>query len=372
MAYIIKEVKNRQELKTFIDLPYLLYRNSKIWVPPLLIEEKRKFSAKTNPMLLHCDFKLFLLFLNGKPVGRVSAFVDRLAVDFWKAPIGLFGSYECIDSSVGSTLLLETARTWLKERGMRRMRGPWSFASQEWGFVVKGFDTPPMILAPYNPDYYNKQMVDFGLKKAKDLLVFEADARRGYEIPEIYLKAANEIAQKNGISVRALNLKKLKDDVKAIVEVTNKSIRPNWGFVPVTEAEADDIVRSMKEIVDPDLVLIAEAGGRAVGFVVVLPDLNLILKGLKGRLFPFGFLRLLFGMKKIHQYRIWALGVIPEYQRLAIDTLLYVKLHDALRAKGAIRVEANYVLEDNVMMKNPIIRLGFKEVKKYRVYEMPI
>ncbi|KPJ65444.1 hypothetical protein AMJ44_10160 [candidate division WOR-1 bacterium DG_54_3] len=372
MAFSVRAVENRRDLKTFIRLPYRLYRHDKLWVPPLLSEERKKFLAKSNPILQHCDFELFLLYEDGKPVGRISAFVDWAAVNFWKARIGLFGSYECIDNPVGSALLLDAARKWLKLRGMERMRGPWSFTSQEWGSVVKGFDSPPSIMSPYNPPYYNREMEAFGLKKAKDLLVYELDTRQGYELPEDFLKWTDWIARKNKVTIRHLNMNRLEEDVKTIVDVANESTKANWGYVPATDAEAHDIAQSLKPIVDPEIVMIAEIEGRAVGYLIALPDVNTILKDLHGRLFPFGFLRLLSGLKKIRQYRIWGMGVIPQYHRKAMDALFYRKLYEVLRKKNPTRVEANYVLEDNVMMNNPILRLGFKESKRYRVYEMAI
>ncbi|MFH1943961.1 MAG: N-acetyltransferase [bacterium] len=372
MAFSIQPVQNRKDLRAFIRLPYKLYRDDSIWVPPLLLEEKKKYSEKTNPMLSHCDVRLFLLLQNGKAVGRISAFIDRLAVEHWRENVGLFGSFECIDDVDASQLLLDAARSWLRERGMAKMRGSWSFASQEWGILVKGFDSPPMIMAPYNPPFYNVQMESFGLNKVKDLMVYELDMKDGYELPERFLRMTDRIAEKYGVTVRSVNMKRLEEDVKTIVDVANASTKDNWGFIPVTDEEAHDMAKSLKPVVDPDAVMIAEIDGKPIGYLIGLPDINIILRGLNGRLFPFGFLKLLFGLKKIRQYRIWALGVIPEYQRKAIDTLFYRRLYDVLSPKRPDRIEANYVLEDNMVMNNPILKMGFNEVKKYRVYEMDL
>ena len=205
MAFSVRVVENRRDFKTFIRFPYHLYKHDRLWVPPLLAEEEKKFSARSNPMLHHCDFELFLLYEDGKPVGRISAFVDWAAVNFWKARVGLFGSYECIDNPAASALLLDAARKWLRLRGMKKMRGPWSFTSQEWGLVIKGFDSPPMIMAPYNPPYYNEQIRDFGLSKIKDLLVFALEPGAEYEMPEDFLKWTERIAQKNKVTLRRLN-----------------------------------------------------------------------------------------------------------------------------------------------------------------------
>lgn len=372
MQYAIRQVDSDKMLRSFIRIPYSLYRDDSKWIPPLLAEEKTKFSTKRNPMLHHCDCAHFLLYGDGKPVGRASAFVDRLALEHWGEAIGLFGSYECVDDPNGSSMLLNAARNWLKDKRMERMRGPWSFASQEWGAVIQGSDLPPMIMAPYNFAYYSRQFESFGLKKAKDLLVYEVDVSKGYTLPGRYLESTDRIAKKYGIILRPLNMKNLQTDVQTIVDIANRSTRNNWGFVPVTEEEARDMARSLKPVVDPNLVMIAEAGKRPVGYLIALPDINVVLKNMHGRLFPFGLFRMLLGLRKIRQYRIWALGVVPEYQRRALDTLFYRKLYEVLLPRHPGRVEANYVLEDNMAMNNPILKMGFRHVKTYRVYEMEI
>ena len=371
MAFSVRPVETRKDLETFIKLPYWIYRDDKNWVPPLLREEKKKFSKK-NPSLFHCDYQYFLLFQDGKAVGRTVAFVHRQAVEHWKEPVGSFGCYECIDNYEASKLLLDKAREWLKSQHMAIMRGPWDFDTKEYGFVIKGFDLQPMVMAPYNPMYYNAQMEAYGMKKVKDLLAYHLDCREGYNLPERFLKLTDRIAEKYGVKVRSLNMKQLEKDVKIIVDVANESTAPNWGYVPVTDEEAHAIAKSMKPIVDPDIVMIAEVDGKPVGYLIVFPDVNTVTKNLNGRLLPFGFLKLLSGLKKIRQYRVWALGVVPEYQRKAIDTLFYRRLYDVLYPKGPTLVEANYVLEDNMAMSNPILKLGFKEAKRYRVYEVGI
>jgi hypothetical protein len=372
VSYTVKPVVSARALRAFIRVPFRLYRDDPNWVAPLLAEEKKKFHPKRNPMLHHCECAHFLLLSGGRPAGRISAFIDRLALEHWKQPIGLFGSYECVEDPNGSTLLLNAAARWLKDRGMKRMRGPWSFASQEWGLVIKGFDMPPMIMAPYNPPYYSRHFDVFGLNKAKDLYVYAVDASKGYVLPGRFLKWTDRIEREQRVKVRPIDMKRLEDEVLTLVRVANESTRNNWGFVPVTQEEAKDMARSLKPIVDGDLVMLAEVEGRAVGYLIVLPDIHELTKTMHGRLLPFGWLRLLRGLARISQYRVWALGVVPEYQRRAIDTLFYRKLHEALMPKKPGRVEINYVLEDNMAMNNPILKMGFKHVKTYRVYEMGI
>lgn len=322
-------------------------------------------------MLHHCEYRLFLAMRDGRPVGRVSAFVDHLAVEHWKAKIGLFGAYECIDDPEASKRLLAAARDWLFQQGMTSMRGPWNFASEEWGTLIRGYDSPPMLMSPYNPPFYTGQLEAFGLKKAKDLLVYGME-RAGKTLPERFLRRTDRIARRYDVKLRPLNMRRLDEEVRIILDIANASTRENWGYVPVTDAEAREIAQSMRMIVDPETVMIAEASRIPVGYLIAFPDMNVLLKELNGRLFPVGLFRLLAGRRRIRQYRIWGLGIVPEYQRRAIDTLFYVRLQEVLERKRVERLEANYVLEDNMVMNNPIRKMGFDLTKVFRVYEMPI
>jgi len=277
-----------------------------------------------------------------------------------------------VDDDQGAQRLLQTACDWLRARGMTKMRGPWSFASQEWGTVVEGFTPPPVIMAPYNPPYYHRQLSAFGLQKVKDLLVYYADVQEGYTIPQRYLTLTDRVQKRYGITVRPVNMKRLEQEVAAIVELANRSIAHNWGFYPVTEAEGKALARDLKQIVDPAAILIAEGpDGQAIGFAMALPDINVLLRGLDGRLLPFGWLKLLWGLPRLRQYRMWALGVAPEYQGKAVDSVLYRHVYEALYPRQ-VRIEINYVLEDNTPMNNALRRLGVKDLRRYRVYEMGV
>ena len=368
----IQKVESKDDLRRFIELPYHLYRDDPMWVPPLRSEQWGQYDPRRNPMLDHCQYDLFLLMDGHQAVGRVSAFIDRLAVEHWGQPIGLFGSYECVDDLQGSQLLLEAARDWLRKRGMKVMRGPWSFASQEWGLVIEGFEPPPVIMAPYNPPYYNDHLTAFGLQKAKDLIVYYADAAEGYQIPPRYLTLTDKVQARYGIKVRSIDMSRLEEEVAAIMRVSNISLADNWGYYPVTEAEVKAIARDMKSIILPESIILAEGpDGQVIGYSLPLPDLNVLLRGLNGHLFPFGWIRLLWGIPRLKQFRLWALGVLPEYHGKGVDALLYRRTYEVLAPRG-IRLEINYVLEDNTPMNNALRKLGVKNLRRYRVYEMGI
>ena len=368
----IEEVKTKKDLLKYIKLPYELYKNNPVWVPPLLNEEKKKFDPRKNPYLSRCEFTHFLLYDNETVVGRVSAFTDPISEECWGEKVALFGSYETGDNQAYADRLIEAVKEWAERRGFNKIWGPMHFESQEWGFLAKGFETSPMIMAPYNPEFYNTQMLECGFKKIKDLFVYDIDSPDKYQLPERFIRFCDNIEKKYNVKIRPVNMKNLKEDVRRIVQVTNVSTSNNWGFVPVTQEEADDMAKSLKMVINPDIVMLAEVGDRPVGYLIVLPDLNQLIKDLNGKMFPKGVLRILFKKNSINQFRVWALGIIPEYQRRAIDTLFYKKLYDVLTKRPLLRVEANYVLEDNMAMNNPILKMGFKECKRYRVYELNI
>jgi GNAT superfamily N-acetyltransferase len=359
----IKPVKTKSDLKRFIHFPYELYRNDPVWVPPLLVEQFSQFDTERNPTLVHCEFALFLLEENGKVKGRIAAFIDRLALEAWKEPIGLFGYYECIDDTTASNMLFETAAAWLRKKGMTKMRGPWSFVSQEWGLVVEGFTPSPVVMAPYNPLYYIEHLTSFNFEKVKDLLVYYISLREGYVIPERIMTLTDDVTNRYGIHVRQVDMKKYDEEVKTIIDLSNRSLIDNWGYTSVTREEAEAIAHDLKPVIHPKGVIFAEdKEGNPIGFAITLPDINQLLKGLKGRLFPFGWLKLLLGIPRLTSYRLFALGVIPEYHGKGIDSLLYRALCEALHAPETW-LEINYVLEDNAPMNNAISKLNAKPLR---------
>jgi hypothetical protein len=252
------------------------------------------------------------------------------------------------------------------------MRGPWSFISQEWGMVVEGFTPSPVIMAPYNPPYYNDLMIEYGLEKVKDLLCWEISVKDGYRIPDRIAKLTDSVAKRYDIRIRQLDMKNYDKEISILIELSNKCIIENWGYSPATEAEGKAMAHDMKPVIQPKGVLIAEDNtGRPVGFAIVLPDLNSLLKGLNGRLFPFGFIKLLWGIPRLRRYRMFALGVIPEYQGKAVDSLIYRYLNESIYDSD-LWMEINYVLEDNMRMVNAINKLEASPSRRYRVYEMDI
>lgn len=252
---------------------------------------------------------------------------------------------------------------------MHTIRGPIHPVAENWGFLYQGFNSTPVYLSPYNPPYYNQQLSRIGYQKVKDLLVYEANVKKGYEIPIRFMQFYDRFLKRNpGFTIRKLNLKNLKKEAEGIWRLSNVAYRNNWGYVPLDYQVMEDMIRKLKTIVDKDAVWIAEDRGEMVAYCLGFPDLNIILKEIQGKLFPFGFLKILKNIKKVRDYRLFGLAVHPDYQSLGLDAILYVHLAKSLSPKQ-VRVEANYILEDNYRIRNALEKLNLSYIKTYRIYE---
>ena len=363
-------VRNRQQMRAFVRIPDLLFGKNPCFAPPIWLDEASAYTGKSNPILKNSDFELFLLLDNaGRPIGRTIAYIDHTFNRYYNAKIGFFGAFECIDDPAAARLMIDASERWLRERGMESIRGPIHPVAENWGLVFEGYDTPPVYLSPWNPAYYHPFFTLSGYEKVKDLLVYEADIGNGYALPARFSGFTDRfLARYPGISIRRLNMRTLQEDARAIWEISNTALADNWGYVPLELSVMEDMLKKLKLIVDPDAVWMVEYEGKPVGFCLGLPDINILLKRINGNLLPFGWARLLLGVKKLRDYRLFGLAVRPEWHRRALDALMYIHLYENLKAKG-IRMEANYILEDNLHIKNALERLGMQHNKTYRIYE---
>jgi GNAT superfamily N-acetyltransferase len=318
--------------------------------------------------------EFFLAKKNGRTVGRIAGIVNYNHIEFYQEKAGFFGFFECIKDYDVAKALLDTVREWLQAKGMEIMRGPANFSSnEEWGFLLEGFDSPPVIMMSYNPPYYLEFMERYGLVKAKDLYAYFID--ESLPTPERVVKIAENIKRKVGIKIRKVNLKDFGNEVQRIKDIYNSAWSKNWGFIPMTDEEFDHLAKSMKQIIDPHRVFIAEVENKPAGFSLALPDFNQVLVRLNGRLFPFGILKLLWHTKiknKIDGVRIITMGVVPEFQKRGIDTVFYVETYNVGVKRGYKWAEMSWVLEDNIMMNRVLKLLGARLYKKYRIYEIKI
>ncbi|MEZ4647435.1 MAG: N-acetyltransferase [Candidatus Eisenbacteria bacterium] len=373
----ISAVRDDRELDAFIRFPWTLYRNDPHWVPPLVSDVKKLLDRNHHPFHQHAEVEYFLARRrgargghDGEVVGRIAAIVNHAHNEFHEEKTGFFGFFEVVDEEVVAALLLQAAADWLTARGMERMRGPASFSSnEEFGLLVDGFGSAPMVMMTYNPEYYIRLLERHGLVPAKDLVAYYMTDET---IPERLLKLLQRVEDRAQITVRPLDKKRFDQEVELIRDVYNSAWERNWGFVPMTNAEIDHMAKELKPVVDPDLVAFAEKDGKTIGFALALPDLNQALRRANGKLWPFGLVKMILEMKKIRRIRVLTLGVLAEYRKLGADVLLYSHLYRRGTAKGYRAGEFSWILEDNVPMRRALEQIGASVYKTYRIYEQPL
>jgi len=358
------------ERRAFLRLPWRIYKGDTNWVPPLLMQVKQTLNTSKNLFYKRAKIKLFLATRRGEPAGRIAAIVNNAHNDFHGEKAGFFGFFECVDHQATADALLSAAVDWLAGQGVKVFRGPNSpSTNHECALLIDGFDRPPSVMMPYNPPYYADLLERFGLRKAKDVHAYELIVER-FD-PKLY-KLADRLARRGMLEVRSVNVKDFPAEIQLVRGIYNKAWEKNWGFVPVTDEEFEHVAYDMKKILEPSLVLIAFAGGRPAGFSVSLPNINEPLRTMNGRLFPFGFVKLLKGMKRIRSGRNLLMGVIPEYRKLGLDILMYVRTIEASKMVGWTWGELSWVLEDNLDMRRVLEKMGATVYKTYRFYEMTI
>ena len=368
MSLKITEVKSPVELDRFIRLPWKIYKDHSCWVPPLVSERKQFLNPKINPFFDRAEVKLFLAEdERGTPLGRIALVHDHVYQESYSKNTGIMGMFESVDDKSVSRLLFNHAKEWCKERGFEKLIGPLNLSTNhECGLMVDGFDLPPMLGIPYNPNYYEKHLEEWGFRKLKDLVSFKLDL---IGIPEYLQTAACKLENRGRFNLRPLNLARFEEEMKIIWEIYNSAWDKNWGFVPMTYKEFAFAAGQIKPFVNPEFCLIAEIKGEGVGFSLALPDINQVLIELNGNLFPFGWAKFLWKKNKIDSYRVITLGVKKNFRRLGIDAYMYFELMSKFIQKKIKWIEMSWMLEDNVDIIKPMLKIGGTIYKRHRIYE---
>lgn len=375
MSVIVRKVETKRDLNKFIKFPFKLYKDDPNWVPHLLVEYKEMFNPKKNPFFKYADIEFYLAERDGEVVGRICGIINHNHNKFHNEKTGFFGFFESINDYEVAQALLDKAAEFAKSKGMNILRGPMNFSTNdECAFLIDGFDSPPVIMMPYNPRYYLDFMDKYGMRKAKDLVAYQivVDETLKDRIPD-RLKRIVERARRRGYVVRNVNLKDFENEIKKAHEVYNAAWEKNWGFVPMEDDEFEHLGKNLKQIVIPELMKFVEYNGEPVAFMLTLPDINEILIKIRdGRLFPFGIFKLLFGFKKIKGLRLIAAGIKKEHRMKGVDSLLYYdSLMDGVKL-GFKKCEVSWLLEDNVLVRRATEFMTGKLYKTYRIYEKDI
>ncbi|MAG13322.1 MAG: hypothetical protein CMN78_01870 [Spirochaetales bacterium] len=365
----IREVTTQRDLRRFIRFPGGLYAHDPLWIPPIWREESGAYSKKGNPILSNSDFVLTIAMDGDLCVGRNLTYVDNAFNAYNASNTGFFGSFECINNAMAFETLINHSESWLRNRKIDLVRGPINPVAEHWGFLFESNGDPPIFLSPHNPTYYLDLFATRGYIKSKDLLAYDVNRNQEYEIPgriDRFLDILKK--RKPSLSVRRIDRRHIIDDAEIIWKLSNCAYAGNWGYVPVSRDVMLDLVRRLRRIMDPDAIWFVEDGGTPVGYCLGFPDINRIIREIGGRFFPFGFLKFLTLLKHIKHYRLFGLAIHPDYQGMGLDVLLYASLYRSLKPKS-IRLEANYILEDNFNIRNALEKLGMNRIRSYRILE---
>ncbi len=368
-------VSSIRDLDRFIRLPRQLYRAQPGFVAPLSLERRDALRRDKNPYFHHAEAQYWIVVRgNNEVVGRISAQIDRLYLERHAGDVGHFGFIDAVDDASVFEELTGVAEGWLRDRGMRRAIGPLNLSSnEECGLLIDGFGATPMMMMGFAPPYAGARLETLGYVKAKDLLAYD------YDIPEvppakaIYL--AGKLATVGRARIRPLDLARYDAELRSVIDIFNDAWSENWGFVPFTEAEMQHVAKSMRPLLNPELVWIGELEGIPACMVVCLPNLCEAIDGLDGRLLPFGWARLLWRLKVkgLKTGRVLLMGLRKRYQRSAAGTVLMYASLESLRRHmlkaGLERIELSWILEDNMALRRVIEDIGARPYKTYRIYE---
>jgi hypothetical protein len=359
------------QLGPFLAVPHRIYATDPHWVAPLNFEQRQRFSPK-NHFFQHACWQGWVARRNGQLAGRITAQIDDLHLQQHGDAMGYFGMLEAEDNAEVFAALCNAAESWLRDRDMRQVRGPFNLhINEEVGLLVDGFSTPPFVMMGHGRPCYGTRLEEQGYVPVKDLLAYHV--RPDFEAPRVMARLAERVSEK--VVVRHLRRKQLAQEAAIMLEIFNDAWANNWGFVPLAHDEFLDTVKTLTPLMPDDYVQIAEYEGKPVAFIVALPNINEAIRDLGGKLLPFGWIKLLMRLKVRHPRtaRVPLMGVRQEFQHSRLGPTLAFMVIDAVRkalhARDVTDVEMGWVLEDNDGMRNIIETIGGEAYKRYRVYE---
>ncbi len=371
---VIEPVNDRAALRRFLKTPWPIYADDPHWVPPLLFERLEHLDPRKNPYFDQADTAFWTARRGDMPVGRISAQANRAHLERYGDNVGHFGFLEGIDDAEVFAALLETAEDWLRERGLARVVGPFSLSiNDESGLLVEGFETPPYLMMGHARPYYARQLEAQGYRKAKDMIAFAYDMTAAP--PPAVTATLAKLQGDANVNLRHLDMARYGREIETVVDIFNDAWAENWGFIPLSPAEAAFLAKNLKPLITPEFVAIAEVGGEPAAMAVTLPNVNEAIADLDGRLLPFGWAKLLWRLKVkgTQTARMPLMGVRRRYQNGPLGLALALGVIDAVRryhqARGTKCGELSWVFEDNRPVRRIIEMLGAKPHKTYRLYQ---
>jgi GNAT superfamily N-acetyltransferase len=367
---VVVPVRTRLQRKQFLMLPWRLYRDDPNWVPPLLAHERELLNYKRHPFYDDAAIETFVAYRHDQPVGRIAAIVNHAHNRRYGEHRGFFGFFESIDHRAVPSALFAAARQWWLSQGIETIRGPAKPSlNYEVGLLVDGFDSPPYFMMPYNKPYYERLLEGCGLQKSQDLYAFWGHVDMLSTLDQKVRFIAEYAAERFKVRIRNLDPHHFAEDIESFLNIYNSSLAATWGFVPLSEGELKHMAMGLKRLIIPELTVFAEIDGQTVGVAFCLPDYNSRIKEIDGRLFPFGFIKLLRNRRSIKRFRVLSANVIPEFQRWGLGIVLMAGLVPKVLEYGIQEAEFSWVLESNTLSRATCERAGAKLYKTYRMYD---
>jgi GNAT superfamily N-acetyltransferase len=375
MEIDVRLVQDRSDLDVFAKFPWQIYSGDPYWVPPLLDDRYSRIDVHKNPFWRTAERELWIAWKGNQPVGTIAAIIDRRWNQVMNQSVGCIGFFECIPDQAVADQLFATAARSLQQKGMLVMRGPHNPSeTDEIGILVEGFDTRPAILEAHTPLYYPSLFENAGFTKYNDLVARMAlidpdkvDFEHGF--PEKMRRVGERVSQRPDLTLRQVNLKDWDNELRLACRLYNQALSPLPDFIPLSDEEFMLFANSFKSIIDPEMALIAQVGSRPVGFAIALPDINEALQHINGRLNLPGLAKLWWYSRKIKRVSFKILIMIPDFQNRGIESLLTMKVGQAVWKKGYHEVDMSLTGEENEKSTNMQEHLGFKVYRRYRIYQ---
>jgi GNAT superfamily N-acetyltransferase len=366
----IEPVSTKAQQKQFIQFAWTLYQDDPNWIPPLLMNIKELLNYTHHPFYEKSKIQTFLALNGGKVVGRIAAIIDEFHNEYHKERRGMFGFFESIDNQDVANALFEAARDWFQQHQITSMRGPANPSQNyEWGLLVEGFHSPPKFMMTYNKPYFGRLFETYGFKKSQDMYAFVGTIDMLDKLDPKLLFIAEEAKRRFKVNVRPVDKRNFTRDLDSFLHIYNTALPGQWGFTPMSASEVKASAKGLKHLIVPELTMLAEVEGKTVGVVFGLLDYNPLIKEINGRLFPFGFLKLLWKRKHIKCIRLISTNVAPEFQRWGLGLVLMNGLVPAVKKWGIQEAEFSWVLESNKLSRGTLERGGAIRDKTYRIYD---
>jgi len=368
----IEPVTSSKQRRQFLELPWKTNAGDSLWCPPLRDNQKQLCGFGKHPFYNNADSQALLATRGGEPVGRLLAIVNHAHNDWSKEKRGFFGFFESIDDEAVSTPLFERGFDWLREQGMTCVRGPANPSiNYEWGLLIKGFDTPPFFMMTHNPPYYARLIEAAGMTKTQDLYAFwgDVDMLKTMKSDKKILALDAQIRERFGITLRSMDRSRFQQEIEMFLDIYNQALAGTWGYVPLAAAEVQQMAKDLKHLIVPELAVVAEFEGQPIGVVFGLLDYNPRIRAIDGKLFPFGFIKLLWNKRSTKRLRLVSTNVLPKYQGWGVGVSLALGMLQPALSFGVREAEFSWVLESNDLSRKTLEKGGAERYKEYRLYD---